>query len=223
MARERISIIGGSGDQGKGLALRWARAGYEIVIGSRDHERAAAAADDIRQRAGGDASTSGAINADAARAAPTVVLTVPFAAQAATLAEIREHLSPGALYIDVTVPLANAVGGKLTQVLGVWDGSAAEQAARILGDRVDVISAFHNAGAGALQDLETPLECDILVCGNSKSAKEKTRALVEAISGSRYVDAGPLSNSRTVEAITALLVGINIRYKTHSGIRITGV
>jgi NADPH-dependent F420 reductase len=223
MARERIAIIGGSGDQGKGLALRWARAGYEIIIGSRDHERAAAAADDIRQRVGGEVAASGAVNAEASRAAPTVVLTVPFAAQAATLGEIREQLSPGTLFIDVTVPLANAVGGKLTQVLGVWDGSAAEQAARILGDRVEVVSAFHNAGAGALQDIATPVECDILVCGNSKSAKEKTRALVEVISGCRFVDAGPLSNSRTVEAITALLVGVNIRYKTHSGIRITGV
>ena len=223
MARERISIIGGSGDQGKGLALRWARAGYEVVIGSRDRDRAMAAADDIRERAGREVTASGALNTEAASAARVVVLCVPFAAQAATLGEIREHLNPETLFIDVTVPLAVAVGGKLTQVLGVWDGSAAEQAARILGDRVDVVSAFHNAGAAALQDFEKPVECDVLVCGNSKSAKEKTRALVEVISGCRYVDAGPLSNSRTVEAITALLVGINMRYKTHSGIRITGV
>ena len=123
MARERISIIGGSGDQGKGLALRWARAGYEVVIGSRDRDRAMAAADDIRQRAGSEVAASGALNAEAASAAPVVVLCVPFAAQAATLGEIREHLNPGTLFVDVTVPLAIAVGGKLTQVLGVWDGS----------------------------------------------------------------------------------------------------
>lgn len=233
MARERITIIGGTGDQGKGLALRWARAGFEIVIGSRAAERAEEAAQQIREIAGrgsSQPSVSGALNGDAAAASQVVVVTVPFAAQAATLDQIRERITPGTVVADVTVPLAVAVGGKITQVLGVWDGSAAEQCARILASgsagkagQIDIVSAFHSVSADLLENLDHPVECDVLVCGDKKSARERLRPLVEAIEGCRYVDGGPLSNSRTVEAVTALLVGINIRYKTHAGLRITGL
>ena len=237
MARERIAIIGGSGDQGKGLALRWARAGFDIVIGSRSPDRAEDAARQIREIAGRGSSeapgvsVSGAVNGDAASSAQIVVITVPFAAQVATLDQIRETIADGTLVVDVTVPLAAAVGGKITQMLGVWDGSAGEQCARMLATgtkggkavQIDVVSAFHNVSAAVLEDLERPVDCDVLVCGDKKAARERVKPLVEAVEGCRYVDGGPMSNSRTVEAITALLVGINIRYKTHAGLRITGL
>ena len=148
---------------------------------------------------------------------------MPFAAQIATLKDPREGLVAGALVVDVTVPLEPAVGGRPTRVLGVWAGSAAEQAAELAPAGVEVVSAFHNVGAAALADLAREVECDVLVCGDGKGAKERLRPLVAAIPGCRYVDAGPLANSRTVEALTALLIGINIRYKAHAGVRLTGV
>jgi NADPH-dependent F420 reductase len=224
---KRIAIIGGTGDQGKGLALRWARVGFDIVVGSRAAERASDAAKEmsgILAKAGApNAILNGAHNTEAAANASLVVLTVPFAAQIATLKEIRDKLQPGTILIDVTVPLEPAVGGKPTRMLGVWAGSAAEQCKEQVPDTVQVVSAFHNVGAEALADLSHEVECDVIVCGDKKDAKEMVRPLVTAIPGCRYVDGGVLANSRTVEAITALLIGVNIRYKTHSGIRITGV
>ncbi len=226
-SNKRIAIIGGTGDQGKGLALRWAQAGFDIVVGSRAAERASDAAKEMREtlaKAGfTDAAVSGAHNTEAAASSSIVVLTVPFAAQINTLKEIRDKLQPAAVVIDVTVPLEPAVGGKPTRVLGVWAGSAAEQCKEQLPDTVTVVSAFHNVGAEALANLSHEVECDVIVCGDKKDAKEVVRPLVAAIPGCRYIDGGPLANSRTVEAITALLIGINIRYKTHSGIRITGI
>lgn len=226
-SNKRIAIIGGTGDQGKGLALRWAQAGFDIVVGSRAAERASDAAKEMREtltKAGfTDAAVSGAHNTEAAASSSIVVLTVPFAAQINTLKEIRDKLQPAAVVIDVTVPLEPAVGGKPTRVLGVWAGSAAEQCKEQLPDTVTVVSAFHNVGAEALANLSHEVECDVIVCGDKKDAKEVVRPLVAAIPGCRYADGGPLANSRTVEAITALLIGINIRYKTHSGIRITGI
>ncbi len=226
-SNKRIAIIGGTGDQGKGLALRWAQAGFDIVVGSRAAERASDAAKEMLEtltKAGfADAAISGAHNTEAAASSSIVVLTVPFAAQINTLKEIRDKLQPGAVVIDVTVPLEPAVGGKPTRMLGVWAGSAAEQCKEQLPDTVTVVSAFHNVGAEALANLSHEVECDVIVCGDKKDAKEAVRPLVTAIPGCRYVDGGPLANSRTVEAITALLIGINIRYKTHSGIRITAI
>ncbi len=226
-SNKRIAIIGGTGDQGKGLALRWAQAGFDIVVGSRAAERASDAAKEMREtlaKAGfTDAAVSGAHNMEAAASSSIVVLTVPFAAQINTLKEIRDKLQPAAVVIDVTVPLEPAVGGKPTRVLGVWAGSAAEQCKEQLPDTVTVVSAFHNVGAEALANLSHEVECDVIVCGDKKDAKEAVRPLVAAIPGCRYVDGGPLANSRTVEAITALLIGINIRYKSHSGIRITAI
>jgi hypothetical protein len=224
---KRIAIIGGTGDQGKGLALRWARAGFEVLIGSRAAERAADAAREMTELLAKSGAPqpriNGAHNTEAAANAPVVVLTVPFAAQINTLKEIRDKLQSGAILVDVTVPLEPAVGGKPTRVLGVWAGSAAEQCREVAPDTVQVVSAFHNVGAEALADLSHEVECDVIVCGDKKEAKEQVRPLVDAIPGCRYVDGGVLANSRTVEAVTALLIGINIRYKTHSGIRITGV
>lgn len=224
---KRIAIIGGTGDQGKGLALRWAKAGFEVIIGSRATERAADAAKEMqaaltKAEASGVA-ISGAHNIEAATSSSTVVLTVPFAAQINTLKEIRDKLQPGTVVIDVTVPLEPAVGGKPTRVLGVWAGSAAEQCKEQLPDTVTVVSAFHNVGAEALADISNDVECDVIVCGDKKDAKESIRHLVESIPGCRYIDGGMLANSRTVEAMTALLIGFNIRYKAHTGIRITGI
>jgi 8-hydroxy-5-deazaflavin:NADPH oxidoreductase len=223
MNQQHIAIIGGTGDQGKGLALRWAQAGYSIVIGSRDAARAQLAADEFKTVLGGQVTISGAVNVEAAASAPVVVLTVPFAAQLPSLKEVGPALQPGALLIDVTVPLEPAVGGKPTRMLGVWAGSAAEQCREYAPAHVEVAAAFHNVGAQALSEVSHPVECDVLVCGDSKAAKERVRPLVEAIAGCRYVDAGPLANARTVEALTALLIGLNIRYKTHTGLRITGL
>jgi 8-hydroxy-5-deazaflavin:NADPH oxidoreductase len=223
MTKERIGIIGGTGDQGKGLALQWARAGYEIIIGSRDPAKAQAAAAEIASITGPTRNVSGASNAAAAQDSGIVVLTVPVAAQIATLKDIREHLKAGTLLVDVTVPLEPAIGGRPGRMLGIWAGSAAEQCAELAPPGVEVISAFHNVSASLLADLGHSVECDVLVCGDSKASKERLKELVDVIDGCRFVDAGPLSNSRTVEAMTALLIGINIRYKTHAGVRITGV
>ena len=223
MTTESIAIIGGTGDQGRGLALRWAKAGHKIIIGSRDAARAAASAEEMRNELGGSVSITGLANAEAAAQAAIVVLAVPFAAQTPTLKGIVQSLQPGTLLVDVTVPLEPAVGGKPTRVLGVWAGSAAEQAAELAPAGVEVVSAFHNVGADALSDLTHEVECDIFVCGDKKDAKLRLRPLVETIPGCRYVDAGVLANSRIVEAMTALLIGVNIRYKAHTGIRVTGL
>jgi NADPH-dependent F420 reductase len=223
MSNQRIAIIGGTGDQGKGLALRWASAGFEIILGSRDAERAAAAAAELRGQLGDQAKIEGRSNAEAAADASVVVLTIPFAAQIATLKEIRAHLAAGTILVDVTVPLEPAVGGRPTRMLGVWAGSAAEQTKEFAPPGVEVVSAFQNVGALALSDLAHEVECDIFVCGETKAAKEKIQPLVVAIPGCRFIDAGPLANSRTVEALTALLIGLNIRYKAHTGLRITGL
>jgi 8-hydroxy-5-deazaflavin:NADPH oxidoreductase len=230
MSNQRIAIIGGTGDQGKGLALRWARAGFEIIIGSRDRDRAMTASSEMRAvlaafGPGGikQNGLDGATNADATANASIIVLTVPFAAHVSTLKDLREKIQPGSLIVDVTVPLEPAVGGKPTRVLGVWAGSAAEQCRELAPEGARVVSAFQNASAEALADLGHDVECDIIVCGDDKEAKQRVRPLVAAIPGCRYVDGGPLANSRTVEAMTALLIGFNIRYKTHTGLRITGI
>ncbi|MFM8393537.1 MAG: NADPH-dependent F420 reductase [Acidobacteriota bacterium] len=224
MKKEIISIIGGTGDQGRGLALRWARAGYEIILGSRDSSRAQSVAAMLSQKLQLQTpSIKGADNREAAASGTIVVLTVPFAAQLPTLREIRDHLQPGALFVDVTVPLEPAVGGRPTRILGVWSGSAAEQSAETLNKDTRVVSAFQNVAASVLGDLDHQVDCDIIVCGNEKTDRERLQPLVEAINGCRYIDGGPLANSRYVEAWTALLIGVNIRYRTHTGVRITGI
>jgi len=220
----RIAILGGTGPEGSGLALRWARAGLAVVIGSRDVARAEAAAEQTRSRIGGTAQVSGAENSAAVADADTVLLAVPFAAQMDTLKAVRGSLRAGQVLIDITVPLATAVGGRATQLLGLWEGSAAEQVAGAVPDGVHVVAAFHNVSAVHLDDLEHPLDCDVLLCGQDRGAKARVARLVEAIPGARSVDAGPLSSARIVEGLTALLIGINIRYKVPgAGIRITGL
>ncbi len=221
---DTVAIIGGTGDQGFGLALRWARAGRRVIIGSRVAGRAAEAAERVKSRLGGNTVVEGMENPAASAESLLVVLTVPFEAQMATLRSIRASLRAGQILVDVTVPLEAGVGGSPTRIVGVWAGSAAEQAAEQVPEGVKVAAAFHNVSADALQDLEAPVDCDVIVCGQSAETRQAVRPWVDLIPGCRYVDGGPLANARTVEAITALLIGINRRYKTpHAGFRITGL
>jgi hypothetical protein len=218
---ETVAIVGGSGDLGFGLALRWAKAGVNVRIGSRDSNRAEEAAARIRS-AVPNAVTSGAENTDAIAAAGVVVLTVPFAAQAASLKELKDGLKNKVL-VDATVPLAAAIGGRATRLLGVWEGSCA-QAAQALLPGVAVVSAFHNVSAEVLHHLDSTPDCDVLICGDDAAAKQRLSGLVALIPGLRPLDAGALEMSRICESMTPLLISLNRRYKTrHSGIRITGI
>ena len=233
MSTERIAVIGGTGDLGLGLALRWAAEGVPIVIGSRDSARALQAADHIRkavqvasQRPASAAApfAEGLTNAEATARATVVVLAVPFTAQAATLRDIRGSLADGSFLVDATVPLAATIGGKPTRMLGVWQGSAAEQAREIIPAAIPVLAAFHNVSSEALRDLAHPLDCDVLVCGDDSAAKERLFPLIQLIAGLRPIDAGPLELARIVESLTALLISINRRYKVpHAGLRVTGL
>lgn len=219
---EAIPIIGGTGALGWGLAFRWALAGRAVAIGSRDAQRAQEAADRI-SAAVPDAEVEGMGNADAARQGPVVVLAVPFRAQSENLNNLRDVLEPGQLLVDCTVPLAAAVGGKATRTLGVWQGSAAEQAQEMVPEGVTVVAAFHTVGAPELADREVELDEDVLLCGERKVDKARVAELVEAIPGLRAVNAGALETARIVEQLTPLLISINVRYKVHAGIRITGL
>ena len=218
---ETIPIIGGTGALGYGLALRLARAGQPIAIGSRKPERAAESAEKLKGEVSG-AEIEGLVNEDAAKRGPVVFLTVPFRAQSETLNNLREALEPGQLLVDATVPTAAAVSGKATRTLGVWQGSAAEQAQEMVPDGVTVISALHTVAASALAG-DDPIDEDVLVCGDKKADKSRVARIVELIDGLRAVNAGPLEAARIVEQITPLLIGVNIRYKAHTGIRITGL
>jgi NADPH-dependent F420 reductase len=219
---EPIPIIGGTGALGAGLALHWAKAGCPIVIGSRSAERAEEAAGKLRDAVPG-AEVEGLQNEDAARRAEIVVLTVPFRAQSENLNNLRSALQPGQILVDCTVPLAAAVSGKATRSLGVWQGSAAQQAQEMVPDGVAVVAALHTIGAPSLADLEAELDEDILVCGDRKADKARVARLIERIPGLRAVNAGPLEMARIVEQLTPLLISINSRYKTHAGIRLMGL
>ena len=221
-APDPVAIIGASGALGFGLAVRLARAGVPVAIGSRDPDRAQEAA----QRALAvipDGSFTGHDNAQAARAADTVILSVPFRNHSETLTNLKDALTPGKLLIDATVPLAAAISGKATRMLGVWQGSAAQQAAEMVPDGVRVVSALHTISAASLTDLDHPLEQDVLVCGDSRADKTDAARVISRIAGLRCVDAGRLEMSRITESLTALLIGVNSRYKAHAGIRLTGL
>ena len=217
-----VAVIGGTGDEGFGLALRWARAGMDVVIGSRSAERGDDAARRANETAGGS-NVRGLVNEEAVSSCDLVVVTVPFSGQAAIYKSIADHVRDGAVVCDCTVPVAAAVGGRASRVLGVWEGSAAQQAAGLLPRGTAVCAGFHTLAAEALHDLDSAMEGDVLVCG-PKAGKERVEPLVEAIPNLRYVDAGPLENARIVEPITSLLIGINRRYGTdRSGVQITGL
>lgn len=219
----KIGILGGTGPEGSGLAYRWARAGEEILIGSRDPQRAAQTARDLRERIGAAAKIEGADNATAAAACGVVVLTVPFSGHAALLKQLKSVWKPGTVVIDTTVPLAATVGGAATKMLGVWQGSAAEQARELLPDGVRLAAAFQNLGADSLA-ADEPVDCDVLVCSDDEEARKIASELAGKIPGARALNGGKLENARIVESLTALLVGLNIRYKSHgAGIRFTGL
>jgi NADPH-dependent F420 reductase len=219
---EPVAIIGASGALGFGLALRLARAGVPIAIGSRDAGRAEEAAERAQATVAG-ASCTGHENAEAARLAPIVILSVPFRNHSETLTNLKDVLAPGQLLIDATVPLAAAVSGKATRMLGVWQGSAAQQAAEMVPDGVRVVSALHTISAASLSDLEHPLEQDVLLCGDKRADKREAAKLIERIDGLRCVDSGRLEMARITESLTALLIGVNSRYKVHAGVRLTGL
>ena len=218
-----IAILGGTGPEGLGLANRLARGGEGIVLGSRDAQRAQDAAKKLRDEIGGSAQIEGAANATAAAQCDVALLTIPFAGMAGLLKELKSAWKPGTVVIDTTVPLAAAVGGAASKMLGVWQGSAAEAARELLPKEVSLAAAFHNLGAALLEG-DAPVECDVLVCSDDEKAKQVASELAHKISGVRAINGGKLENARIVESMTALLIGLNIRHKVHSaGIRFTGL
>ena len=217
-----IAILGGTGPAGLGLALRLARAGESVIIGSRSAERAQEAANQIKQKIASQIQVSGAENAAACAASDLLILTVPFEGQAALLKQLRPSIKAGSILVDATVPLASSVGGRASRMLGVWQGSAAQQTAEILSKDVKVVAAFQNVSADMMNGND-PLECDIIVCSDFPEATKAASDLVVKIPGLRAIDGGKLENARIVEQITALLIGLNIRHKGHGGIRITGL
>ena len=224
-----IAIIGGTGDEGFGLALRLARAGENVVIGSRSEERgrrAAEKASDILglgSGAGTRGGIHGASNEDAAAACDVVFVTVPYASQADIYRSIRQALRSEAIVCDTTTPLSTAVGRPAWQVLTPWEGSAAEQARALLPPGARLVAGFHTVSAEPLQAIESPMEGDVLICGSDPEAKASVGSLVERIPNLRWVDAGPLSIARIVERMTALLVSLNRSYRIKSaGVSVTG-
>jgi hypothetical protein len=217
-----VCIVGGTGALGYGLALRLGLTGTPVVIGSRDAGRAhEAAARASAQVPGGR--FGGAQNAEAVAGCELVILSVPFRSQSETLTNLKNVLTPDQLVIDATVPLAAAVSGKATRLLGVWQGSAAEQAQEMVPDGVRVVSAFHTVSASLLADLDHALDEDVLVCGDRRVDKDRVMELVDRIAGLRPVNAGALEMARIVEGLTPLIISINVRNKINAGIRITGL
>lgn len=222
MSGETVPIIGATGALGFGVAARLARAGTPIVIGSRDLGRAQQAAERLRALVP-EADVEGLENPDAAQRGQIVLLCVPFRNQSENLTNLKAVLKPGQILVDATVPLAAAVSGRATRLLGVPQGSAGLQAAEMVPDGVDVVSALHTVSAATLNDLDHELDEDILVAGDSVEAKKRVAELIARIDGLRPVNAGRLEASKLIEGLTPLLIGINARYKTHAGIRITGL
>jgi NADPH-dependent F420 reductase len=219
---DTVTVIGASGALGFGLALRLGLAGVPIVIGSRDAGRAVETADRLREAAP-DGAFEGLENGPAAERGDVVFLSVPFRSQSETLTNLKQHLREGQLVVDATVPLAAAVSGRATRMLGVWQGSAAQQAAELLPDGVRVCSALHTVSAALLSELDHDLDEDVLVCGDRRDDKRAVAALIQRVPGLRCVDCGRLEQARILEGLTAVMIGINARYKTRAGVRITGL
>lgn len=217
---KKIAIIGGTGDLGFGLALRWAQVGREIIIGSRKEEKALKATEEIKKTLGDGVNVRGMDNVEAAKNAEIIVLSVPFQFLVPTMRQIRDALQEGDIIISVIVPLAVEIGGfSPTQVVTPWQGSAAELIQSLAPPGVQVVSAFQNMSAYRLQDIENPVDCDAIISGR-KSARKEVMELAELIPGVRGIDGGILDYARLVEPITALLIGLNIRYKNREGIGI---
>ena len=213
-----IGIIGGTGREGRGLGYRWAKAGHKIIIGSRSEDKALAAVEELKERLHGEGDVSGTTNDKAVQACEIAVLTVPYSAHRPTLEGLKDELQ-GKIMIDVVVPL---VPPKVTRVQMPEEGSAAQQAQAILGDGVKVVAAFQTIAFEHLLNDED-IECDVLVAGGDKAARELVIALAEDI-GLKAWDAGVIQNAVVVEGLTSILIGLNIKHKVpSSGIRITGI
>jgi NADPH-dependent F420 reductase len=222
----RIAIIGGTGGLGYGLAVRLAAAGEDVVIGSRSADRAQSAAARVKAALGArlKGSVEGGANPEIVKDATVVMVTVPFPGQADTYKAIKSSLGPNTTVIDCTVPLASEVGGRPTRMLGVWEGSAAQQARSIVGRDVSLASGFHTIMASTLEAVEMSCDQDIFICGDPE-ARKVAAEVVGLLPGARWVDCGGLETARILESLTALLIGINGRYKLHpgAGLRVTGL
>jgi 8-hydroxy-5-deazaflavin:NADPH oxidoreductase len=219
---EPVPIVGATGALGFGLALRFAKADVPIVIGSRRPDAAAESAEKLRERVPG-AQVEGLENAEAVTRGPIVILSVPFRAQSENLTNLKTALQPGQILVDATVPLAAAVSGKATRLLGVPQGSAGQQAQEMVPEGVEVVSALHTVSAAVLADLDHELDEDILVAGDRKATKARVAKLIARIPGLRPVNAGTLETARLIEGLTPLLISVNARYKTHAGVKLTGL
>jgi NADPH-dependent F420 reductase len=216
--KRTIAVIGGTGAEGSGLALRWAHAGHRVIVGSRDAAKARAAADELNAILEAIL-VEAAENVEAARHADIVVLTVPFAVQIATLQSLQAHLS-GKILVDVTVPL---VPPKVSRVQLPQMDSCVVTAQHLLGPDVRVVSAFQNVSAHKLKHLDRAIACDVLVCGDDKDARQAVIGLARDV-GLRGIDAGPLANSTVAESLTSVLIWINRTYKIpDAGLVITGL
>ena len=218
----KIAIIGGTGGQGLGIAIRFVQAGEDVIIGSRTIEKAQAAVDKVKDLLDDVGNLKAAENADAAAEAELLVLTVPLAAQKSTLLSIKDG-AKGKTLLDATGPLESAIGGSPITYLDLWDGAAAERSAKILKD-ANVICAFNNISSAALMNFNEPIDCDCLISGDDADSKVVATELIEKIPGVNVIDCGPLERAKIIEKITPLLIGLNIRNKTQfGGIRITGL
>ncbi|MEX2196782.1 MAG: NADPH-dependent F420 reductase [Thermoleophilaceae bacterium] len=222
MDEQPVPIVGATGALGFGLALRLAQAGVPVIIGSRDAGRAEEAAARARELVPGGR-VDGLANEEAATRGPLVILSVPFRAQSENLTNLKDVLQPGQILVDATVPLAAAVSGKATRLLGVPQGSAGEQAQEMVPDDVKVVSAFHTLAADVLKDLGHELDEDVLITGDSRDAKRELAELVRRIPGLRPINCGTLETARLVEGLTPLLISVNVRNKVHAGIKLTGI
>ena len=213
----KIAVLGGTGKEGSGLALRWAAAGYDVTLGSRELEKAQRAAAELNAALGKDM-TRGTTNRDAAAQADIIVMTVPYAAHAATAESVKDVVQ-GKVFVDVTVPLDPA---NVRRVKMPPAGSAAMEAQQLLGEAVRVVAAFQNISAEHLKSLDHEIECDVLVCGNDKDAKQQVIELARAARMTAW-DAGPIENAMVVEGLTSVLINLNIKHKVKAaGLRITG-
>jgi NADPH-dependent F420 reductase len=214
----KIAVLGGTGKEGSGLALRWAAAGYDVTLGSRELEKAQRAAAELNTMLGQDI-VRGMTNRDAAAQADVVVMTVPYAAHAATIESVKD-VAQGKVLVDVTVPLDPQ---NVRRVKMPAAGSASVEAQQLLGEGVKVVAAFQNISAEHLRSLDHEIECDVLVCGNDKDAKQQVIELAQAARIQAW-DAGPIENAMVVEGLTSVLINLNVKHKVKaSGIRITGI
>ena len=221
----KIAIVGGTGDQGLGLALRFAKSGEQVLVGSRDVKKAKNAVILIKNMLNKKdlSNVSAMTNEEATTNADIIILTVPLQAQMITIKSIKDHIQ-GKIFVDATVPLEGCIGGKPTRFVDLWEGSAAERSAAFLGKEARVVSAFSNISAASLNNINHNVECDCLISGDDPEANKPVLELAEKIPGVRAIECGPLENARIVEKITPLLINLNIRNRIKlAGIRITGL